>query len=355
MNLTLRALVRSLVVSAVAALAAPALSFAAEEGAKPGSTAAAKSASSRWKHPKTPWGDPDLQGMWPIVHLISVPLERPPQYGDRLHFTPEELVEQKARIEARNKRYETEDSQDRIGQGHWAEVTAIPPQTSLIVDPTNGRLPPLTPAGKEQSAKMGSSWNRDVFDSIADFDVWDRCVTRGMPASMFPFQYNNGIQIVQAPGYVVINMEMIHEARIVPVGKMPKLDDGVKQWLGSSRGHWEGNTLVVETTNFNGQASMTSFGSPGAPRDPRATSTQFKVVERFERTSNDELTYTVTADDPVTQTRPWTAQLPWKRDDSYQMFEYACHEDNEAIRNYITASRARRAQEAAKSQQVDGH
>ncbi len=195
----------------------------------------------------------------PSVHLISVPLERPPQYGDRLHFTDAELAEQKAKVEARNKRYQDEDSSDRIGQGHWAEVTGLPPQTSLIVDPPNGRLPAQTPAGKAASAQMGSSWNHKVFDSVADFDVWDRCITRGMPASMFPFQYNNGIQILQAPGYVVINMEMIHEARIVPVGKRPALDSGVKQWLGSSRGHWEGNTLVVETTNFNGIASQTEL------------------------------------------------------------------------------------------------
>ncbi len=130
-----------------------------------------------------------------------------------------------------------------------------------------------------------------MFGSVAGFGVWDRCITRGMPASMFPFQYSNGIQILQAPGYVVINMEMIHEARIVPVGKRPALDSGVKQWLSSSRGHWEGNTLVVETTNFNGVAGQTSFGSPGAPVDPRASSTQMKIVERFERTGPDDIRY----------------------------------------------------------------
>jgi hypothetical protein len=347
MSLTSRVLAAAL----VAALLLPGVSVATTEGAKPADASAAKSekrSSTKWKHGKTPWGDPDLQGTWPIVHLISVPLERPPQYGERLTFTPEEMVEQRKRIETRNKRYEEENSGDRIGQGHWAEVTELPPQTSLIVDPPNGRLPPLTDVGKELSSKMGSSWNHKVFDSIADFDVWDRCVTRGMPASMFPFQYNNGIQILQTPGYVVINMEMVHEVRVIPVGnKVAPLDTEVKQWLGSSRGRWEGNVLVVETTNFNGIGSMTSFGTPGAPIDPRATSTQLKIVERFERTSDDDITYTVTTTDPVTQTAPWTARLPWKRDDSYQLFEYACHEDNEAIRNYITASRAQRAKDAA--------
>jgi hypothetical protein len=246
-------------VSVVAALILPGHSGAAEQGTKPAVAPGAGSSTRshvKWTHPKTSWGDPDLQGTWPVVHLISVPLERPVQYGDRLHFTAEELAEQQKRIEARNKRYQDEDSQDRIGQGHWAEVTELPPQTSLIVDPPNGRLPPLTDPGKQLSARMGSSWNHKVFDSVADFDVWDRCITRGMPASMFPFQYNNGIQILQTPGYVVINMEMIHEARIVPVGKVAALDGDVKQWLGSSRGQWEGNTLVVETE----AASMAGSG-----------------------------------------------------------------------------------------------
>jgi hypothetical protein len=326
---------RSLALSIVAATVLPAHAMAADS----------------WKHPKTSWGDPDLTGTWPVVHLISVPLQRPARYGERLHFNEAEMAEQRKAVETRNKRYEEEDSQDRIGMGHWAEMTDLPTQTSLIVDPPNGRLPPQTDAGKQQSAAMGSSWNRKVFDGIADFDTWDRCITRGMPASMFPFQYNNGIQIVQSPGYVVINMEMVHEVRIIPVGKTAPLDGEVKQWLGSSRGRWEGNTLVVETTNFNGQISMTSAGTgtTAGEMDPRATSTQLKIIERFERTGDKDLTYTVTVQDPVTQTAAWTARLPWKRDDSYQFFEYACHEDNEAIRNYITSSRAERAKAAAKN------
>lgn len=313
----------------------------------PAAAATAAATDGAWIHPRTPWGDPDLQGMWPVVHLISVPLERPEQFGDRLYFNEQELAEQRDRVEARNTRYAQEDSSDRIGMGHWAEMTDLPPQTSLIVDPPNGRLPELTELGKELSAKMGSSWGREVFDSVADFDVWDRCITRGMPPSMFPFQYNNGIQVVQTPGYVVINLEMIHEARIIPLGDVPPLDGNIKQWLGSSRGHWEGNTLVIETTNYNGLASMTNFGTPGTPITPRATSTELRTVERLERIDDDTINYSVTVTDPVTQTQPWTAAFPWQRDDSYQFFEYACNEDNYAIRDFITTSRFRRAQEAA--------
>lgn len=328
-------------VSAVMAALLPSILSAAEPATSPAATG--------WKQPRTPWGDPDLRGTWPVVHLISVPLERAERYGERLHFTAQELVEQRQALEARNTRYENEDAENRIGMGHWAEMTDLPPQTSLIIDPPNGRLPPLTEAGKALSARMGSSWNRDLFDSVADFDTWDRCITRGMPASMFPFQYNNGIQVLQTPGYVVINMEMVHEARIIPVGDVAPVDSSITQWLGVSRGRWEGNVLIVETTNFNGQTSTTSAGTGTGtgPRDPRAASTQLKVTEKFERTGDDTLTYTVTVDDPVTQTRSWTAQLPWRRDDSYQFFEYACHEDNEHIRNYITSSRAQRARDAA--------
>jgi hypothetical protein len=319
----------------------------ATDTAAAASHAADHTPKKRWKQPRTPWGDPDLQGMWPVAHLMTVPLQRPEKYGESLQFTPEELAEQRKAAEAQNKRYKDEESQHRLGMGHWVEDTDVPVQTSLIVDPPNGQLPAQTPQGKEASAKMGSDWNREVFDSVADFDAWDRCVTRGLPASMFPFPYNNGIQILQAPGYVVINLEMIHEARIVPLGKMPALDGAVKQWMGSPRGHWEGNVLVVETTNFNGQTSMTSFPTRGSPKDPRATSTEMKLVERFERTDDDRLTYTVTVTDPVTQVASWTARSPWRRDDSYQFYEYACHEDNEAIRNYIVTSRVRRAKEAA--------
>jgi hypothetical protein len=333
----------SLAASVVAALVLP--NIAVEAAPQPSA-----SASAKWKHPKTPWGDPDLQGTWPISHLMSVPLQRDKKYGERLEFTPEELAEQKKAVEAQNTRYSEEDKAGRISMGHWVEATDLPAQTSLIIDPPDGQLPAQTAAGKEMSARMGSDWNRDVFDSVADFGTWNRCITRGLPEGMFPNPYNNGIQIVQAPGYVVLNLEMVHEARVVPVGKMPPLDNDVKQWHGSSRGHWEGNTLVVETANFNGQTSMTDVPTRGSPRDPTASSTELKLVERFERTSDDRITYTVTITDPVTQTSSWTARLPWKRDDSYTIYEYACHEDNDAVRNFITSSRAKRAQEAAAKQ-----
>jgi hypothetical protein len=303
----------------------------------------AHKASKFWKQPRTSWGDPDLQGTWPISSLMSVPLQRPAQYGTRLHFTDEELAQQRKAVETQNQGYKKEESKHALGLGHWVEETDVPAQTSLIVDPADGQLPAQTAVGKEMSGKMGSDWNREVFDSVADFGTWNRCITRGLPEGMFPNPYNNGIQILQSPGYVVINLEMIHEARIVPLGDMPQLAGEVQQWMGSSRGHWEGDTLVIETTNFNGKTSMTDVPTRGSPKDPRSSSTQMKIVEHLKRTGPNDLMYTITVNDPVTQTASWTAQLPWKRDETYTIYEYACHEDNEAIRNYIVTSRYRRA------------
>lgn len=325
----------------------PAAAVADAPGPVPAPTSKAAAAHSVWRTPRTAWGDPDLQGTWPISHLMSVPLQRPAQYGNRLEFTADELAVQRKAQDAQNGRYRQEESTNQLGMGHWVEATDLPAQTSLIVDPPDGQLPPQTPEGREMSAAMGSGWNREVFDSVADFDSWDRCITRGLPAGMFPNPYNNGIQIIQAPGYVVLNIEMVHEARIVPLRDMPVLDGAITQWMGSSRGHWEGDVLVVETTNFNGQTSQTNFPTRGSPRDPRAASTQMKLVERFERTGRDTMTYTVTVNDPVTQTASWTARLPWRRDESYTLYEYACHEDNEAVRNYIVTSRYRRSHEPA--------
>jgi hypothetical protein len=339
-----------LVLSAViAALTVTSVSAAEQAVPSKPATAATSSppAGAAWKIGRTPWGDPDIQGSWPISHLMSTPLQRPKQFGNRLEFTPQELEQQRKAVDAQNNRFKEEESQNKISMGHWVEDTGLPAQTSLIVDPIDGQLPAQTEAGKHQSSIMGSDWNRQYFDSVKDFGTWNRCITRGLPNGMLPNPYNNGIQLVQAPGYVVINMEMVHEARIIPLSKLPPIDGAVTQWLGVSRGHWEGNTLVVETTNFNGETSMTDPPTRGSPNDPRASSTQMKITERFERVSKDKLIYTITIHDPVTQVADWTVRAPWKLDDNYDFYEYACHEDNSAVRNYITASRARRAQEAA--------
>jgi len=308
--------------------------------------AAAGSEGGAWKHPKTAWGDPDLQGMWPIINLISTPFQRDPKYGDRLYLSDEEYAQTQERLAARDKRYQDEIKSNKMGMGHWAEAShhnEAARLTSLIREPADGRFPELTDRGKELASKMVSSWTGKVFDKPTDFDTWDRCITRGLPPSMFPFNYNNGIEIHQAPGYVVIRLEMIHEARIVPIDGRPSLDPAIKQWMGESRGHWEGNTLVVETTNFNGLGGMTNVGIPGSPRGDTPTTTNMKITERFTRTGDDTMEYSMHVEDPEVLTQPWTAAYPMERDPTYQFFEYACNEDNTAVRNYIVTSRYERA------------
>jgi len=166
-----------------------------------------------------------------------------------------------------------------------------------------------------------------------------------MPASMFPYRYNNGMQILQAPGVVILNLEMIHEARVIPVDGRPRPASAIKQWLGESRGRWEGpNTLVIETTNFKAGASMTNIGVVGAPPGNRIpTSEQMKITERITRTAPDMIEYEIRTEDPTILTRPWTARFPLQDDPTYEWWEYACHEGNTAVPNFITSSRAERA------------
>jgi hypothetical protein len=320
-----------------------------ETGAENATTAAAQQPAAGRDgstHPMTAWGDPDLRGMWPIQHLIGTPFQRPEEYGERRIMTDEEYAAVQERLVARNTRYEEEIRSNKMGMGHWAETTEAQRLTSLLVDPPNGRFPELTEKGKQLSAQMGSSWSRDVFDEPTDFDTWDRCITRGLPPSMFPFNYNNGIEIHQAPGYVVIRLEMIHEARIIPVDGREPLDSEIKQWMGESRGHFEGNTLVIETTNFNGIGGMTNVGIPGSPRGDTPTTENMRIVERLTRVDDDTIEYEMTVEAPEVLTQSWTAAYPMERDDSYEFFEYACHEDNTAIRNFIETSRYERARAA---------
>jgi len=285
--------------------------------------------------PKTPWGDPDLQGIWPINHLIAVPLTRPTRpstYGDRLYRTDQEFSALTARARGTGP-IPDRDYPDRLMR-----------QLSLIVDPKDGQFPELTEYGKKLQAEMKSSYKpgQTVFDGIEDFSAWDRCITRGMPVSMEPRNYNNGIRIMQSPGYVMILVEMAHEVRVVPIG-MPALSSEIKEYLGESRGHWEGNTLVVETTNFNGLVGHTSAGVPGSPGPLQPETPNMKITERFTRVAPDTIEFTMKIEDPtVLATGSYTVAYPMYLDNKYEMFEYACHEGNTAVRNYIETSRYER-------------
>jgi hypothetical protein len=310
-------------------------------GDRPADDVTGAAAPSPWM---TPWGDPDLQGTWPIDYLNGTPLQRPEAHGERRYLTDEEFAERVERLAGLNSRYDLEIASNRIGTGHWAEMGEPNRLTSLVVEPATGRLPPMTAEGERKSATMKSSWtDPPVFDSIADFNALDRCITRGLPASMFPFMYNSGIEVLQAPGYVVIRLEIVHETRVIPVDGRPPLAPAIKQWMGESRGRFEGATLVIETTNFNGESPMTIVG----PRStPIPTSESLRVVETLTRTGDGTLDYEISVEDPVTITAPWKAALPWRLDPDYELFEYGCHEDNHTIRDFITTSRFERARRA---------
>jgi hypothetical protein len=301
----------------------------------------AAGAAAKWTPPRTPWGDPDLQGTWPLDQLGRTPLQRPPQYGDRLYFTDAEYKKALADASAANQGADKEEKANKLGAGHWFEYGKPLRQTSLIVQPGNGRLPPLTDKGKRLAATMKSSWTETVFESPADFNSLDRCITRGMPASMIPFPYNNGVRIFQSPGYVVIQLEIVHETRIIPLDGRPQLPAGMQTWLGSSRGHFEGNTLVIDTTNFNGQTPMTIVSSR-ATSVP--TSRQLHIVERMTPTDANHIQYEATIEDPDILAGPWKMSFPWTRNDKYQFFEYACAEGNEQTANYIRATSPRFAE-----------
>jgi hypothetical protein len=300
-----------------------------------------------YKPKMTAWGEPDLRGTWPIDHLNMTPLQRPAAQGNRYYLTDEEFAAREKRLAATAAQYAQEDKSGKMGMGHWVEPGSPNRRTALLIAPAGGQIPPLTDEGKRLSSFMRSDLAPGAtFDWVSDFDSWDRCITRGMPASMFPFNYNNGIRLWQAPGLVAIQLEMVHETRIVPTNGAAPIPRQVENFIGSSRGHWEnGNTLVVETTNFRPGPSATNVGTWGSPPgNVTPVSEQATMTERFTMTGPDSIVYEVTWNDPVVYTAPWTARLDWRRNDGYQIYEYACHEGNVQIRGYISSSRAARAQ-----------
>ena len=327
--------------SVVAAIWMAPLWFSPAEAQTPVAKTAAASAKTssqgKWTPPKTSWGDPDLQGQWPAT--ANIPMQRPLNLGERAELTDAELAQR----ESQAKKQSAEDGEE-FAKGS-AEVTINPPsywvehgkpvrQASLVVDPSNGRIPPLTQEGeaavKALRGGLGpGSHFPDKVDSWEDFDIYSRCITRGMVNSMLPTLYNFGNEIIQAPGTVVIRNEMIHETRVIPLDGRPHVGKGIAMYMGDSRGHWQGNTLVVETTNLKDQP-----GAGGGLFTDAA-----RLTERFTRISENELSYDLTVNDPKTWTRPWTLHMPYKLDPSYKIYEYACHEGNYMMLDALSGAR----------------
>ena len=302
--------------------------------------AVAKATPGKTKPWQTPWGDPDLQGSW--SNATTTPLERPAKFNGREFLTEQERAAQdKDSTIATDKRATPGTPEDVNGayNGFWWDRGLSDGRTSLIVDPPDGRVPPLTPEGQKRKAEQaranqaaGTGPGAGPYNGPEDVELYTRCIVRAALPRV-PTGYDNNYEIVQTPGSVAILQEQMHETRIIPLDGRPHLDAGVRQWLGDSRGHWEGKTLVVETTNFSDQASF-----EGATKNMR-------LVERWTRVADNRIDYRFTVEDPATWTRPWTAAISWNQ--SGPLYEYACHEDNYGLYGILAGARAEEKQATA--------
>ena len=282
---------------------------------------------------------PDLQGFW--ISGTLTPFERPPGVVAQL---PEEQRAENQRLST-EKFWAAGHKPGDVGRDNDAfidqDLKILPNgQTSLVVAPADGRVP-FKPAALQRR-----DFNLNNFDSYQTMSQWDRCITRE-PTTLFPVSYNNAHQIVQTPGYVVIVAEMVHDARVIPISddaRAAHVDSRVRSWEGDARGHWEGSTLVVETTNFNGLGWIATGGNALALRGV-PVSEQMRTVERFTRVSHDTLQYEITIEDPVNYTAPWKIAYPLTRDAEYRMFEYACHEGNQAVEAILRGARVQQSGE----------
>ena len=296
----------------------------------------------------TSWGDPDLQGIWHSSG--ATPMERPDEFAGRETLSEEEVSEIRAATDERNQRLLLADAQRTQAGGSvgaynnfWMERGARSNRTSMVVDPPEGKFPALTAAGEDaRRTRLKAPEGMELDDTWEDRHIWERCVTRGgMPNAMFPRSYNNNMQIFQAPGVVVMLLEQVHELRVVPLDGRPQVSDRITQWNGLSRGHWEGNTLVVETANVDSRASALQ---PWSLFSSHVGSGEgMTLVERFTRVG-DRLEYEIEVNDPQMYTRPWTVAFPFDALDGI-MYEYACHEGNEGMVGILAGGRAEDAVE----------
>jgi hypothetical protein len=355
--------VSSRLAAAAIALAALAAAPPAPAQPRPANLEALPPVPTSYTPDKTPWGDYDFSHTYSTddVAEAHILFQRPKDYGRRVWVNDAEFARRLAAAEKSDAGFGVRGASvtGTKGLAAWMRSSAFARRTSLLVDPADGRLPPLTPEAQRLYETGRSSWvPGQAFDWVSDFDTWDRCITRGFPASMFPNRYNNGIRIFQSPGWIVIQMEML-ATRIIPIGEGPRdpppWPKALESWMGQSRAHWEGKTLVIETTNIKSGDSVSTdplkrSASPvivtmigGAPLDTTPMSPEARTVERLTMTGPNTLVHELTYSDPRTYTASWTARTEWVRDDGYKFYEYACHEGDVQIRNFISSSRAQRA------------
>jgi len=290
---------------------------------------------------RTPWGDPDIQGVFTTDDELGVPFERPDQFGTREQLTDKEFAEREAQAR-RTAEADAEEFVSNTGRGagggggvgppnHWLDRGRPSHRSSIVIEPADGKIPYRDAAARQRAASAvnaRTSGNKP-YDGPDALDLYDRCITRGLPHVIFPTIYNNTSQIVQGPGFVAIRYEMIHDARVIPIGDAPHVPSTIRQYFGDSRGRWEGETLVVDVTNFP-TSGINYRGATGA----------LHLTERFRRVDARTVRYEVTVEDPATFSQPWTAALQLRNVPRItDVYEYACHEGNYAMRNILSGAR----------------
>jgi hypothetical protein len=324
-------------VAAVAMTLAGALAGTTVFAQTPAPKAPARSTARSFVPAKTAWGDPDLQGVYTNKDESGIPFERPNQFDGKAIAEVQdqelaELIADRAK-QARDRAPGIGGADTGAGPVHWYEnYNAKNSRAWMVVDPPDGKVPALTAEGQARgraNAARGSSFGNGPFNSTLDFSLYDRCITRGIPGSMMPAIYGNSYQIVQAPGYVAIRYEMIHETRIIPLDGRGHVSPSIRTYMGDPRGHFDGNTLVVETTNFK---RLSAYRETNPDK--------VKLIERFTPVAPGKLEWSVTTDDATTYTKPWTFAMNLTRDGSQPVFEYACHEGNYGLRDMLSGARA---------------
>jgi hypothetical protein len=304
--------------------------------AAPAETMAAAYSNSEWSAPRTSWGHPSLEGLWTTDDLRSVPLNRPERFGSRTSLTEPEFQERARADEAGR------DEAVNVGsflQHEWGVRTFG--YTSLVIDPPDGRMPSLTAAREALAAtRSRGTFGPGPFNDFSDFTLYDRCITRGALGSLLPVIYGNGVRITQSPTAAAISYEMIHDTRVVALGGRHPIDAGIRQYLGNARGHFDGDMLVVEMTNFTDKTNLGVNGN-GPPN-----SKALKLTERFRRVDLDMIEYIVTVDDPVAYTAPFTLRLMLTTQPGYDLLEYSCHEGNGAVSHSLSGERVYEQQAA---------
>lgn len=300
-------------------------SNAAAQATESAESRAAARVDPKWSPPRTRWGHPDLQGIWTTDDMRGIPQQRPAEFGNRRHLTDQEFA---ARL---NQRDNARDTQDRSAVGTFRneEGTRTFGYTSMVIDPPDGRIPAVTDRARARHVTPGT-FGYGPFNTIDDFSLYDRCITRGVVGSFGPAVYGNGARIVQTADTVAISYEMVHDTRIIPLDGRAPLSSGLHLYMGDSRGHFEGNTLVVETANFTDKTTIA-----GVPH-----SEQLRLTERFTRIDPEMVDYEIRVDDPLTWEEPWTMRMTLTQQPGYEIYEYACHEGNIALEHILMGERS---------------